>query len=135
MAISFKQFAIDEDNIVTVGSTGPTDQTMGVDWQNTLNDQFADAFDAPILSPAIGYGRVHQLMLDYQLTLPVFAHPLASTEDEHIYLIDGPQRRFLYVAYVQTDSGLYDFYAEIMDEPTLNDFLSSSEDEGEPLDT
>jgi len=119
-----------------VGLAGPMDQTLGDNWHNALNDQFSDAFEMPILSPAIGYGRVHQLMSNYKLILPVFAHSLDPMEDEHIYLINGSKQLFLYLAYVQNDNGLYDFYAEIMDEPTLNDFLFSAEDdEGEPLDT
>lgn len=138
MAISFKQFAIAEDHIVTMGPlAGPMDLTMGNDWHDELNDQFADAFDAPILTPAIGYGRIHQLMAAYELTLPLLAYPLDPTQDEHIYLIDGPTQWFLYTAYFQLDSGLYEFYAEIMDEPTLTDFLASTDadEEDATLDT
>lgn len=134
MAISFKQFAIDEDHIVAMGPlAGPMDMTLGNDWHDELNDQFADAFELPLLSPAIGYSRVHELMAAYNLALPLFAHRVDPVQDEHIYLIDGPKQWFLYMAYFQLETGEYEFHAEIMDEPTLNDFLAST-DEDETLD-
>jgi hypothetical protein len=134
MAISFKQFAIDEDHIVTMGpERGPMDMTLGNDWHDELNDQFAEAFESPMLSPDIGYKRVYELMAPYHLALPLFAYPLDPEQGEHIYLIDGSQQWFLYTAYFQTDMGQYEFYAEIMDEQNLNDFLTST-DEDETLD-
>jgi hypothetical protein len=138
MAISFKQFAIDEDHIVTMGPlAGPMDMTLGNDWHDALNDQFADAFAHPILTPDIGYKRLYELLAPYELALPLLSYTLDPHDGEHIYMIDGAQPWFLYTAYVQDDNGLYEFYAEIMDEPTLNDFLSSTEDEEEDtaLDT
>lgn len=135
MAISFKQFAIVEDHIVAMGPlAGPMDLTLGNDWHNDLNDQFAGAVDEPLLSPAIGYGRIHQVLSGYNLTLPLFAHPFDPVQDEHVYVIDGPTPWFLYIAYVQLDNGLYEFHAEIMDEPTLHDFLSSTDNEDASLD-
>lgn len=135
MAISFKHFAIEEDHMMAMGPlAGPMDLTLGNDWHDEVNDQLAEALEAPLLSPAIGYGRVYLVMARHNLALPLLGHPLDSLHDEHVYIIETPQPWFLYVAYAQDDRGLYEFHAEIMDEQTLTDFLSSTEDEDETLD-
>lgn len=135
MAISFKQFAIDEDHVVAMGPlSGPMDLTLGNDWHDEVNDHLAEIFEMPILSPAIGYGRVQQVMAAHNLAFPLFAHSMEPSQDEHIFVIEGPPVWFLYVAYVQDERGYYEFHAEIMGEQTLADFLSSTEDEDETLD-
>ncbi len=136
MAMSFKQFAIDEDHIVSVGSlNGSTEVPTGDDWCTELNDQFTEEFESLLLSPEVGYRRLYDLMTTYNLALPLFAYPIDPVEGEHIYLIDGVDAQwFLYTAYFQLETGQYEFYAEIMDEPSLNDLLILT-DEGTALDT
>ncbi len=139
MALTFKQFSIDEDHIVTMGPlAGPTDvaygMTMGNDWHDALNEQFATVFEAPILSPDIGYRRVQELLAAYHLQFPLFAYPLDSVDGEHIYGIQTDQHWFLYTAYFQLENGTYEFYAEILDANGLDELLSL-DDEDDSIDT
>lgn len=144
MALTFKQFTLDEDHIVTLGPlAGPFDPAMGMtmegnDWHDELNDQFADVFELPILSPDVGYRRVQEILSTANLNFPVLAYPHDPSDGEHIYAIPTTPPWFLYTAYVQDEQGQYEFYAEIMDEDTLNDFLASDldeEDEDNPVAT
>jgi hypothetical protein len=142
MALTFKQYSIDEDHIVTLGPlAGPFDPAMGMtmegnDWHDELNDQFADAFEFPILSPDIGYRRVQEILAGANLAFPVLTHPADPQDGEYIYVIPTNPPWFLYTAYVQDEQGRCEFYAEIMDENTINDFLSANlDDEDEPIET
>lgn len=139
MALTFKQFTIDEDHIVTLGPLAGPDNpaygmTMGNEWHDELNDELAAAFEFPILSPDIGYRRVQELFATVGLHVPLFANPLDSGDGEHIFMISGTPPWFLYTAYFMLDNGTYEFYAEIMSEDILNDILSIDEEDS-PVDT
>lgn len=134
MPLTFKQFTIDEDHIVTLGPLAGPDNpsygmTMGNDWHDELNDQLASAFEFPILSPDIGYRRVQEILGSVGLHLPLFAYPLDPGDGEHIYMIADQSPWFLYTAYFLLDDGKYEFYAEIMNEAVLNDLLSLDEED------
>lgn len=135
MAISFKQFAINEDHIVVLGPLPTTDNVTEQDeWFLDLNDEFARTFEHPVLTPDIGYRRLREILTASGIEFPMFVNPMDPLDGEYIYILEGTQPWFLYTAYTQLESGSYDFYVEIMSEAILSDFLANELGD-EPMDT
>ena len=91
-----------------------------------INGRFDSEFLQPIQSPETGLESVINILNEYSIT--AFAPDDLDTEDDE-FVIELSNDLHLYVIYVQNEDGLYDFYAEIVDDEGLDKIL---EDEEEP---
>jgi hypothetical protein len=88
-----------------------------------VNHDLEMELDDTILSPEVGFFKIRMVLHRYGFDLPVL-YDLEEEGDESVFdLHDGS---LLYLIYVLTDDGNYDFYAEITDESGV-EFLLSDE--------
>ena len=88
-----------------------------------VNHDLEMELDDTILSPEVGFFKIRKVLHRYGFDLPVL-YDIEEEGDESVFdLHDGS---LLYVLYVLSDDGNYDFYAEITDESGV-EFLLSDE--------
>lgn len=89
-----------------------------------MNRQLEDELDDIILSPEIGFFKISKVLRRFGLDLPV-PYDIETEGDESVYdLNDGG---LLYVLYVQTDDGNYEFFAKETDLIGMEELLSKDE--------
>lgn len=122
MTTSFKDY-IREHIVVLQTAEGsmPLDQ---LGWYDAINEELATIFEFPFVTLDIAYSRLRESLSNYNLYLPLFSNAVPETESEDVYAVESAQPCFLYVAYFQMEGGLYECYAEFMDEEVLHDLLS-----------
>lgn len=97
-----------------------------------------------ILSPEIGFERIGKILSTYAINLPAILD-LGQESAEEVFEVEqfgvpyGPlpsgeygtnrEPLYLYVYYFLNDDGFYEFFAQIVDEEELNDFLETEGDE------
>jgi hypothetical protein len=95
---------------------------------DSINDQFELAFNDPVSSPESGVMRVAQILSAHGVEMPVI-YGLDLEGDEIV--IDMDSNLHLYIIYTTNDNGLYDFYAEVVDDEGLDEILEDEDDEEE----
>ena len=104
-----------------------------------------------ILSPEIGFERIRKILHTYAIDVPAILD-LDQEEGEEVFQVNqfgtpygplpsgqfGEIRRpfYLYAYYFLNDSGYYDFFAQIVDENELEDYVNitgEEEDEDDDL--
>jgi hypothetical protein len=97
-----------------------------------------------ILSPEIGFERIRKILHSYAIDLPAILD-LDQEEGEEVFQVNqfgtpyGPlpsgqygevrQPYYLYVYYFLNDDGYYDFFAQVVNENDLEDYVNITGDE------
>lgn len=93
---------------------------------DSINDGLYLEFNGPIASPEAGIMRVSKILSEHGLAMPLI-YGLDPEGDE--ILIDMDSNLHLYMIYSETDNGLYDFYAEVVDDEGLQEILEDDDEE------
>lgn len=127
MALS--QFPLDEDHNLTF--TPQADEASENVLEELMDDLFVE-FEQPVESVMRGFLLLRLILQDHGFTIPDLPHD--PTEGEEIYGIKiHNEEWYLYVGYgplkddADDAAAGFDFYVDIMDEETLNDFLEGDE--------
>lgn len=83
--------------------------------------------DENVADPREGFEKVIQALFAYGLSLPI-AFELYEEGDELV--VEMTDNLYLYIIYAE-ENGLYDFYAELVDEDGLEEILQDDEEEPE----
>jgi hypothetical protein len=118
----FKEF------ISEMEETGTTEVPASLP-MDSINTQFNAVFDRPIAAPEFGILQVSKILANYGVEVPAFDFGLDPEGDEIV--IDMPVNLHLYLIYSDNDSGLYDFYAEVVDDQGLQEILEDEDNEDE----
>jgi hypothetical protein len=128
--MKFKQFLNElADPMVSqvIVSDEPTDNSVG-NSVDSINDRLEEIQNTPFESISDGLSEITKVLFDYGINL----NQIDEIEEEgDEFFVDLDETNYLYVVYAQNDDGLYDFYAEVVDEDQLEEIL---EDEDEPED-
>ena len=88
--------------------------------------------DGVIHTPQAGIQKIRKVLHRFGLDMPAL-YDLDTDGDEFTFDViqyDNPVNlTFLYVLYFLDDSGIYEFYAQIGDEETINSLVSEVEEE------
>lgn len=126
------------------------ESSVGIDNPNTraeLNFRLGNELNDVILTPAAGIQKIRKVLNRYGLDIPAL-YDLDAEGDEAVLLMnqfgdvldifsndDGEDASYyLYILYHLTDTGIYDFYAELTDEEGIerlykeNDEIDNDED-------
>jgi hypothetical protein len=128
--MKFKQFLNElADPMVSqvIVSDEPMDNSVG-DSVDGINERLEEIQNTPFESISDGLSEITKVLFDYGINL----NQIDEIEEEgDEFFVDLDETNYLYVVYAQNDDGLYDFYAEVVDEDQLEEIL---EDEDEPED-
>jgi hypothetical protein len=128
--MKFKQFLNElADPMVSqvIVSDEPTDNSVG-NSVDSINDRLEEIQNTPFESISDGLSEITKVLFDYGINM----NQVDDIEEEgDEFFVDLDETNYLYVVYAQNDDGLYDFYAEVVDEDQLEEIL---EDEDEPED-
>ena len=95
---------------------------------DSINEKLSYMFETPIASPEASIMQVASVLSDHGLELSAI-FGLDPEGDEVV--IDVDSNLHLYMIYTADDNGLYDFYAEVVDDEGLEEILKDDEDEEE----
>lgn len=101
--------------------------------KSTINSQLhSELHSSPIMNPHDGMQRVRKILHMYGFDLPAlyFADHHGDEVDFELYQYgrENPEPdAFLYLIYVSTELGTYDFYAEIVDNEELNNIYEAGD--------
>ena len=109
-----------------------------------LNDHNRSLPNNAILAPEIGFERIRKVLSTYAINLPPVLN-LDQEEAEEVFEVEqfgnpyGPlpsgeygtdrEPLYLYVYYFLNEDGYYEFFAQIVNEEDLNDYLNIEGDE------
>lgn len=96
--------------------------------KDSINDQFSAAFEGLIPSPESGILQVSKILSQHGITMSAI-YGLDPEGDEIV--IDLHDNCHLYMIYSENDNGLYDFYAEVVDDEGLKEILEDEDTEEE----
>ena len=113
--MSFKDFIIEMEEAESASSL-----------MNSINDKLSSLFDDPIDSLEASIMQVASVLSEHGLEMPAIAG--FDPEGDEI-VIDMRENLHLYLIYTNNDNGLYDFYAEVIDDEGLDEILEDDEDE------
>jgi len=122
--MNFKQY-LQEREYEAVASGQPALDSSVID---SINDSLDVELDDVVMSPETGVQKVRKVLMRYGIEPPALYG--MDPEDDEIALPIN-EDIYLYILYVQTDDGLYDFYAELTDEEGLEEILEDEEDDTE----
>lgn len=119
----FKDFLKEEPSI----EVHVSDELPG-DIHQALNNRFSIDIDDLIITPEVGIQKVRGILLAYGIDIPVIFDIHEEADEIVIQLKDNIN---LYIVYYLTDSGLYDFHAEIVDDEELDEILEDNDEFGD----
>lgn len=93
---------------------------------DSINDKLSSLFDDPVYSLEASITLVSSVLSEHELEMPAISG-LDPEGDEIV--IDMRENLHLYLIYTNNDNGLYDFYAEVIDDEGLDEILEDDEDE------
>lgn len=95
---------------------------------DAINELLVSAFEGPIVTAEAGVRLLSQILSNYNVDVPAI-YGMDPEGDE--ILIDLQPGVHLYIIYADNDAGLFDFYAEVVDDEGLKEILEDEEDDEE----
>lgn len=124
--MNFKSFLLAELND-ELGSDLKITADLDGESRSQINMAFDSQLNSEFSSPESGVQMIRRVLGDFGLEFPAL-YDLNTEGDEIIFSIDD---YYLYIIYSLTDNGLYDFFAELVDDDGLIEILSDEGDEEE----
>lgn len=127
MTPSFRDFLQQECHMMELTTVDGTPPAMTANWIDPVNEDLAEVLETVMPTPDIGYSRVRGVLEAHNIHLPLSFSTIEGDEGEDVYVLQTPTPMYLYLAYFREDDGQYEFFAEFMDDQTLEDLLSVDE--------
>lgn len=146
--INFKKF-LTEVHTIEVGQAivahEPTDKASSSVSnpliRSEINQRLLIEFNSLIMAPEEGVQKIRKVLHRFGLDLPAL-YEANRDGDELVFIVNQFQSSqesenfYLYLIYYFKDEGSYDFYAELVDEETLQEIVQDAEnDEDEEEET
>ena len=119
--MNFKEFIIESMD-------GGDEVSIDPVTQSNLNLMLLVELTQPVLTPETGIAKIRKILYLEGITFESL-YDLNTEGEELATHLSGDS--FLYILYYPTDDGYYDFYAEIMDESSVEQAMSELEGEDE----
>lgn len=98
------------------------------DIHQALNDRFYIDLDDLVLTPEVGIQKVRSILYTYGIEIPIIFDIDSEADEIVIGLKDNLN---LYIIYYLTDSGMFDFHAEVVNDEELDELLEDVDDLGD----